>query len=92
MSETLTEIRDQELTGSVEIDGKHFVNCKLENVELRYAGGELPIFENCEAADITWYFQGPALRTIQLLQAQNYNGGAKELIDALFNRGIRLAE
>lgn len=88
MTDMLIEIRDQDVTGEVEVDGKHFVNCRLDNVQLRYAGGPLPTFENCEAVDVSWYFQGPALRTIQLLQAQNYNGAAQELIDALFNRGV----
>jgi len=85
MAESNT-IRDQILTGEVEIDGRRFVNCRLEGVQLRYSGGDLPVFENCEVADnISWYFQGPALRTIQLLQAQNHQGAAQPLIDALFN-------
>ena len=88
MTEELTEVRDQTLAGEVEVDGKHFINCQLDKVELHYAGGALPMFENCEASNVSWYFEGAALRTIQLLQAQNHNGAAQELIDALFNRGV----
>ena len=40
------------------------------------------MFEN-----IGWYFHGPALRTIQLLQMQNYEGQAQAFIDDLFRPG-----
>ena len=77
----------------MEIDGRRFVNCRLEKVQLRYSGGDLPTFENCEVADnISWYFQGPALRTIQLLQLQNFKGENQRFIDELFKPGQVIEE
>lgn len=88
MTDTLTEIRDQNLTGDVDVDGKHFVNCRFAKVELRYGGGELPVFENCEIDEMSWFFHGAALRTIQLIRAQNQNGAAQEMIDIMFKWGV----
>ena len=85
MTDSIIEIRDQNISGDVEVDGRTFINCRIDNVRLRYAGGALPVFENCQATAITWYFQGAALRTIQLLQMQNLEGAAQDMIDGLFN-------
>jgi hypothetical protein len=87
MTDTRTEIRDQSLTGEIDVDGKRFINCRLEKIRLRFEGGVLPFFENCQFEDIIWNFHGAALRTIQLLQAQNYHGDAQEMIDMMFKPG-----
>ena len=84
---TWTEIHDQSFTGPVDVDGKHFINCKVTDGQLRYGGGQLPRFENCEFDSISWYFHGAALRTIQLLQFQNQGGESQQMLDELFRPG-----
>jgi hypothetical protein len=87
MTDRPIEIRNQSFTGDVDVDGKYFIKCRFEKAKLRYAGGVLPTFKDCQTEDVSWYFHGAALRTIQLLQAQNYHGDAQELIDTMFKPG-----
>ena len=92
MTDTHIQLRDQSFTGDVDVDGKQFISCKLKDVRLHYAGGTLPTFENCEVEGLVWVFRDAALRTIQLLQAQNYEGAAQEMIDAMFKPGTIYVE
>ena len=84
---SLTEIRDQNLEGQVEVDDRHFINCTFGTVQLRYGGGQLPRFEGCNFTAANWYFHGAALRTIRLLQMQNAQGENQPLIDQIFRPG-----
>ena len=86
-NETWNEIRDENFTAPVDVDGNRFINCRFDNVQLRYGGGTLPRFDDCEFVNVGWYFHDAALRTIQLLQVQNQDGGAQEMLDDLFRPG-----
>ena len=88
----MIEVHDQNITAPVEVDDTHFLNCHFEKAQLRYAGGPQPQFENCTFDEVGWYFHGAALRTIQLLQVQNKDGYAQEMIDSLFRSGNILSE
>jgi hypothetical protein len=88
----MIEVHDQTLSEPVEVDDTHFLNCHFESVQLRYAGGIQPRFENCTFNEVGWYFTGAALRTIQLLQVQNQDGHAQAMIDDLFRPGNILSE
>lgn len=81
------EFHDQSFTGTVDVDGHHYINCTFADAQLRYGGGPLPRFETCAFATVSWYFHDAALRTIQLLQAQNREGDAKAMLDDLFRPG-----
>jgi len=85
----MSEVRDRTYTDSerVDVDGVAFVDCTFESAQLCYAGGEHPTFQTCTFGDMGWYFTGAALRTIQLLQAQNVEGGAQAMIDDMFKPG-----
>lgn len=87
-----TEIRDQSFKEPVDVDGNHYVNCHFDNVQMRYAGGTLPWFEQCTFHNVAWYFHGPALRTIQLLQVQNTDGNAQRMLDEMFRPGNVMRE
>ena len=89
----MTEIRGRTFGEgeNVEVDGIAFVDCKFEGTTMRYAGGDHPSFDNCQARDVTWYFADGALRTVQLLQ-QIYNNGGRELISDLFRPGHYIGE
>jgi len=90
----MAEFRDRTYTGGeqVEVDGHRFVDCTFEKASLRYSGGEHPSFENCTFEDVGWYFTGAALRTIQLLQAQNASDGGAAMIAEIFKPGNYLSE
>jgi hypothetical protein len=88
----MIEVHDQEFTGPVEVDDTHFLNCRFDSAQLRYAGGPQPRFENCTFNEVGWYFHGAALRTIQLLQMQNQDGSGQAFIDSLFRSGNVISE
>jgi hypothetical protein len=93
MTDVSNEFRDQTFDGPVDVDGRHYVNCAFnEGVQLRYGGGALPRFENCQFAGVSWYFHDAALRTIQLLQSQNMDGANQAFIDGIFRPGNLLGE
>ncbi len=90
--DTWNEIHDQSFKDAVDVDGNHFINCRFENVQLRYGGGVLPRFEDCHFGNNGWYFHDAALRTIQLLQFQNQEGNAQQMLDDLFRPGNIIRE
>ena len=85
----MEQVRDRTFNAGelVDTDGVHFSKCHFDGVQLRYAGGELPAFEDCTFANVGWYFDGPALRTVQLLQANANAEGGRALIEDLFRPG-----
>ena len=89
----MTEIRGRTFGpgDTVDVDGVSFADCRFEGATLRYAGGDHPSFDNCEARDVNWYFADGALRTVQLLQQVNNNGGGG-LISDLFRPGHYIGE
>lgn len=86
------EIRDRSYKEPVDVDGNHFINCQFDNTQLRYGGGVLPRFDDCLFHNVGWYFHDAALRTIQLLQMQNYEGQGQAFIDDLFRAGNVIRE
>jgi hypothetical protein len=76
----------------VEVDGGTFVNCNFRWAILLYAGGEHPKFEDCTFGDVSWRFEGPALRTIQLLQLMGGSAEGQEFIKDLFQSGKYLTD
>jgi hypothetical protein len=91
----MTEVRGRTFTGeTVDVDDTDFVDCTFESATLRYSGGEHPQFENCTVIEAGWYFTGPALRTIQLLQQINNTGGegGSAFVADLFRPGNLIGE
>ncbi|MBK0024506.1 hypothetical protein L7D45_22285 [Brucella pseudogrignonensis] len=68
---------------TVVVDGRKYLDCEFRQCLLIYRGGELPIFDGSFLDDCDWRFEDAALRTINILQRINYNGG-RSLIEALF--------
>ena len=85
----MKQVRDRTFNGGemVETDGVRFTKCHFDGAQLRYSGGEHPAFVDCTFANVGWYFDGAALRTIQLLQANGNTEGGRALIDDLFRSG-----
>ena len=74
--------------GSVETDGNNFNGCTFDSVELRYAGGEHPFFENCVfKGSVSWRFTEAGLRTVQFLQRIANDEGGQAFIADLFQPG-----
>jgi hypothetical protein len=71
----------------VEADGGTFINCDFQSAILLYGGGEHPKFEDCTFGDLRWQFEGPALRTVQLLQLVGLADPGQALIKDLFQSG-----
>lgn len=88
---SLTEVRGESFTGTVDVDDRKFTDCAFNTAQLRYGGGQLPEFHNCTFAAVSWYFHDAALRTIQLLQMQNLDGES-EMIKDIFRPGNVLGE
>ena len=91
----MSEVRDRTIAAAdpIDVDGMRFVNCTFEpGIRLRYGGGALPCFEGCTFTEVGWFFTGAALRTIQLLQAQNANGEGQAFLDELFRPGALIGE
>ena len=89
----MTEIRDRTFTDElVETDGNTYVGCTFNTASLGYAGGEHPYFEDCTFNGLSWYFSGPALRTIQLLQGLNNSGVGSTMVADLFRSGNYIGE
>lgn len=76
----------------VEMDGGRFVNCNFRSAILLYAGGEHPKFEDCTFGEVSWRFEGAALRTIQLLQLMGGSAEGQDFIKDLFQSGKYLTE
>ena len=92
----MAEIRGRTFTDHerVDADDATFVDCDFQAAVLRYSGGGHPVFENCRFGDLGWYFAGPALRTIQLLQQIKNSGGevGEAFIADLFKPGNLIGE
>ena len=71
----------------VDVDGQLFSKCHFAGAQLRYGGGEHPVFDNCTFESVGWYFHDAALRTIQLLQANGNAEGGRPFIEELFRQG-----
>jgi hypothetical protein len=85
----MEQVRDRTFTGGemIETDGVHFSKCHFDGVHLCYCGGEHPAFEDCTFTSVGWFFDGAALRTIQLLQANGNGEGGRTFIEDLFRPG-----
>jgi hypothetical protein len=85
----MEQVRDRTFNEGemVETDGRHFSKCHFDGVQLRYSGGEHPNFEDCTFTEVGWFFDGAALRTIQLLQANANAEGGRPFVEDLFRPG-----
>lgn len=79
--------------GAVETDGTSFADCTFKSVELRYSGGEHPLFERCTFdGDVSWRFLDAGLRTVQFLQRIANDDGGQAFIADLFQAGKYFTE
>ena len=76
----------------VEMDGGHFIDCHFDRASLVYSGGDHPMFENCSFGEVGWRFAGPALQTIQLIQAIGSSPNGRPFVEDLFAPGKILTE
>jgi hypothetical protein len=77
----------------VQTDGMAFVDCTFESAQLVYRGGEHPSFDRCRfGSDVSWHFQGAALKTIQLLQRIGNDEGGERFIADVFQKGKFFAD
>jgi hypothetical protein len=53
------------------IDGNEYVGCHFDNVWLIYSGGPLPAFEQCAFTRYRLVLEGPAERTLAMLQGMS---------------------
>ena len=79
--------------GAVETDDTNFTDCTFSSVELRYSGGEHPLFESCTFnGDVSWRFMDAGLRTVQFLQRIANDEGGQAFIADLFQPGKYFSE
>ena len=69
----------------VDLDGVEFVECKFRGTTLRYRGGEVPRIIGCSFSKARFTVDGPAARTLALLQAMASPGsGLQEVVRESF--------
>lgn len=54
---------------AVQLDDNQFERCKFERVQLVYSGGGLPSLSYCGFKDCKLGLEGPAGRTLELMQS-----------------------
>lgn len=65
-------IEDQTFDGMTDsIDDKHFIRCKIKDCVLACAGGDFAFAETQFEGNISFTFEGPAMRTIGFLKMFN---------------------
>lgn len=78
----------QSFSNSTEVlDGNEYENCKFDNCQIVYGGGEIPRITNCQFGNCQWQFADAAERTLNFMR-QVYHGmgkGGAEIIDATLN-------
>lgn len=79
--------RDQ----TIEIDGKHYVNCQFFGCKVIFFGYEPVKFEGCLFSHCEWVFDGPAENTLLFLSALHRGLGLEgaNLVEGIFE-SIRL--
>jgi hypothetical protein len=80
-----SDVRNRTLTGRVQLDGRSFDGCRFEQAVLVYSGGPLPRIANCVFDRATFAFEGPAGRSMALLQAMSApSSGLRDIFKASF--------
>jgi hypothetical protein len=66
----------------VALDDNEFIDCKFNNCELVYSGGELPKLQRCDFSQCSWKLDDAAKRTILFLRSIYHSGpGGMELVE-----------
>ena len=68
----------------VDLDFNDFESCKFNNCNLIYRGYGPTGLKNCKFNNCKWSFDGPALNTINFMDALYNNLACKNLIEATF--------
>lgn len=66
------------------IDGNQYVECRFENCQLVYRGGDIPTINKCHFVTCRWQFEDAAERTLVFMK-ELYHGmgqGGADLIEA----------
>ena len=63
----MAEFKNQDLIGTITLDGGRFINVDFRNATLVYSGGEAPYIEACRFHDAAFRFEGPASNTLTFL-------------------------
>lgn len=53
----------------VDLDGGEFIDCQFRGTTIRYSGGAVPRIVGCSFSETRFIVDGPAARTVELLQA-----------------------
>ena len=66
----MAELKDQTLSGRVDLDGNDYVNVIFENAKLFYEGGRAPTFTACQfAPGCSFTFQEQAGNTLAFIRS-----------------------
>src|SRR2546427_8789015 len=74
--------------GRVELDGNEFIRCHFIETTLVFSAHASFSMTNCLLDNVTWVFDGAALRTLACLTALYHEGGesGKQLIEQTFEK------
>jgi hypothetical protein len=77
----MAEFTDENFEGQrVDLDGNRYTRCNFTNCTIVYSGGDIPILSHCNFYSENWRFEGPAERTLTLLQAFSQAGTGFEAL------------
>lgn len=67
---------------TLQLDGETYSDCEFKKCRLVYAGGEVPVFQDCKFDDCEWRFEEAAGRTLEHLKVV-WNAGGKALVQGM---------
>jgi hypothetical protein len=67
---------------TIVLDGNEFHDCKFQNCELVYCGGQPPKLQHCYFTQCSWKLDEAAKRTVLFLRSVYHSGpGGMELVE-----------
>ena len=77
----------QDYNGVTEvIDGNQYTECKFENCQMIYRGGDIPSIKSCHFNNCTWQFEEAAERTLVFMRLIYHGMGdnGPQMIESAF--------
>lgn len=82
------EYRDKTFSDVTEaLDGNQYFNCRFENCQIIYRGGQLPGVNGCHFQDCRWQFEDAADRTMMFMRMLYHGLGdsGPKLVEGAFD-------
>ena len=68
------------------LDGEQFISCKFERCVIQYAGGVMPIMQDCSFGQCRWQLVGAADLVVKFLRILYHDGGDNGIAHEVIKR------